>query len=119
MRDIPVGNGQLLVNFDAAYQIRDVYFPHVGQENHTEGFPFRFGIWVDGEFSWLFSDEWKRSLRYVPETLATDVTLENESLGLSISSSDTVASHENVYLRRIRVSDLKNEVDRSVRVFLH
>ena len=40
MRDIPVGNGQLLVNFDDKYQIRDIYFPHVGQENHTEGFPF-------------------------------------------------------------------------------
>src|SRR5947209_16323638 len=76
MRDIPVGNGRLLVNFDSDYQIRDIYFPHVGQENHTEGFPFRFGIWVDGEFSWIFSDAWKRTLRYLPETLVTDVRLE-------------------------------------------
>src|SRR5947199_8315389 len=118
MRDIPVGNGQLLVTFDAAYQIRDVYFPHVGQENHTEGFPFRFGIWVDGQFSWLFSDDWTRSLRYVPETLATDVELRSEQLGLLISCCDTVASHENVFLRRIRVKDLTN-ADRAVRVFLH
>ena len=49
MRDIPVGNGSLLVTFDEKYQIRDVYFPHVGQENHTEGFPFRFGSWVRGQ----------------------------------------------------------------------
>ena len=53
MRDIPVGNGHLLVNFDDKYQIRDIYFPHVGQENHTEGFPFRFGVWAAGEFSWV------------------------------------------------------------------
>jgi oligosaccharide amylase len=119
MRDIPVGNGQLLVNFDSVYQIRDIYFPHVGQENHTEGFPFRFGVWVDGEFSWIFEDGWKRSLRYVSETLVTDVTLENESLGLSISCSDTVASHENVFLRRIRVKDLNNKDERTVRVFIH
>ena len=33
MRDIPVGNGSLLVTFDDKYQIRDVYFPHVGQKN--------------------------------------------------------------------------------------
>ncbi len=46
MRDIPVGNGSLLVTFDDKYQIRDIYFPHVGQENHTEGFPFRFGFWA-------------------------------------------------------------------------
>ena len=72
MRDIPVGNGNLLVNFDDKYQIRDIYFPHVGQENHTEGFPFRFGVWADGEFSWVFSDDWARLLRYKPETLVTD-----------------------------------------------
>src|SRR5688500_19847929 len=52
-------------------QIRDIYFPHVGQENHTEGFPFRFGVWAAGEFSWVFSDEWTRSLKYRPETLVT------------------------------------------------
>ena len=27
-RDIPVGNGRLLVTFDDRYQVRDVYFPH-------------------------------------------------------------------------------------------
>ena len=50
MRDIPVGNGSLLVTFDDKYQIRAVYFPRVGQENHTEGFPFRFGIWEQVKF---------------------------------------------------------------------
>lgn len=119
MRDIPVGNGQLLVNFDAQYQIRDIYFPHVGQENHTEGFPFRFGVWVDGKFSWVFSEGWQRSLRYLPETLVTAVRLVNEQLGLAIECNDTVASHENVFLRRIQVLDLRNDRERSVRIFFH
>jgi glucoamylase len=118
MRDIPVGNGSLLVNFDEKYQIRDVYFPHVGQENHTEGFPFRFGVWADGEFSWIYNDDWKRDLSYLPETLVTNVVLTNEKLGLQIVSNDTVASHENVFLRRVRI---KNTLDaeRDARVFLH
>jgi hypothetical protein len=47
-RDIPVGNGPLLVNFDLRHQLRDLYWPHVGQENHTAGHPFRFGVWVEG-----------------------------------------------------------------------
>src|SRR3954452_615237 len=109
MRDIPVGNGQLLVTFDAAYQIRDVYFPHVGQENHTEGYPFRFGVWVDGEFSWVFSDDWRRVLRYLPESLVTDVTLTNQTLGIEIVCNDTVASHENIFLRRVRISNLTDK----------
>ena len=118
MRDIPVGNGSLLVTFDDKYQIRDVYFPHVGQENHSEGFPFRFGVWTEGEFSWTFEDEWKRELKYLPETLVTDVKLTNRNLGLEIVSNDTVASHENIFLRRVRVSSL-SDTSREVRVFLH
>ncbi|MBS1796275.1 MAG: glycoside hydrolase family 15 protein [Acidobacteria bacterium] len=118
MRDIPVGNGSLLVTFDDKYQIRDVYFPHVGQENHTEGFPFRFGVWADGEFSWIFEDEWTRELRYLRETLVTDVRLTNHDLGLEIVSNDTVASHENIFLRRVRVANLLDR-EREIRVFLH
>lgn len=118
MRDIPVGNGSLLVTFDDKYQIRDVYFPHVGQENHTEGFPFRFGVWADGEFSWIYEDDWQRTLKYLPETLVTDVHLTNENLGLQIVSNDTVASHENIFLRRVRVVNLRH-YKREVRVFLH
>lgn len=118
MRDIPVGNGTLLVNFDDKYQIRDIYFPHVGQENHTEGFPFRFGVWAGGEFSWVFSDSWTRILKYLPETLVTDVVLTNDEIGIEIVSNDTVASHENLFLRKVRVTNRGLE-SREVRVFLH
>jgi oligosaccharide amylase len=118
MRDIPVGNSSLLVNFDDKYQIRDIYFPHVGQENHTEGFPCRFGIWIDGQFSWVSDADWERKLAYLPETLVTDVSLFNEKLGLRISCNDTVASHENIFLRRTTIHDLSGK-GRNVKVFLH
>src|SRR4030095_11686457 len=118
MRDSPVGNGSLLVTFDDKYQIRDIYFPHVGQENHTEGFPFRFGVWTEGKFSWTFSDAWSRSLKYLPETLVTDVLLENRELEVRLECNDTVASHDNIFLRRIRVTNL-NKAQREIRVFLH
>jgi glucoamylase len=118
MRDIPVGNGSLLVTFDDKYQIRDVYFPHVGQENHTEGFPFRFGVWADGEFSWIYENDWKRELKYLPETLVTDVRLTNETLGIEIVCNDTVANQENIFLRRVRIRNL-HDASREIRVFLH
>ena len=118
MRDIPVGNGSLLVNFDDKYQIRDIYYPHVGQENHTEGFPFRFGVWADEEFSWVFSDDWSRSLKYLRDTLVTDVVLSNEKLGIRVNCNDTVAGSENIYLRRVKVTDTTGK-GRNIRVFLH
>lgn len=118
MRDIPVGNGSLLVNFDEKYQLRDIYFPHVGQENHTEGFPCRFGVWIDGNFSWTSDDAWRRDLRYLSETLVTDVLLTNEHLAVELRCNDTVASHENVFLRRIEVFDRSGK-DREVRLYFH
>lgn len=118
MRDLPVGNGNLLVNFDEKYQIRDIFFPHVGQENHSEGFPFRFGAWIDGEFSWVHEDGWLRELKYLPDSLITNVTLRNAQLGVELTCNDMVAGRENVYLRRVKVRDLIGE-KRDIRVFLH
>ncbi len=118
MRDIPVGNGSLLINFDEKYHIRDIYFPHVGQENHTEGYPCRFGVWADGDFSWVGDEGWQRELRYVQDSLVTDVKVRNESLGIAIQCNDTVASHDNIFLRKTIVRNLRQD-KRDFRVFLH
>ncbi|HEX8474318.1 MAG TPA: glycoside hydrolase family 15 protein [Pyrinomonadaceae bacterium] len=119
-RDIPVGNGSLLVAFDDGYRIRDIYFPWVGKENHSEGHPFRFGVWADGEFSWVNqSGGWKIELRYLDETLVTDVRLKHESLGLEIVSHDAVDFHENIFVRRMEVRDLRCTSRREVRLFFH
>jgi glucoamylase len=51
-RDLLIGNGSLVIGFDAAYRLADFYFPHVGLENHA-GERFRFGVSADGVFSWV------------------------------------------------------------------
>lgn len=117
-RDIPVGNGSLLVTFDELYRIRDIYFPRVGKENHSEGHPFRFGLWVEGQFSWVSDSGWTRELNYLSETLVTEVRLVNDSLGVEIVSNDAVDSHENIFLRRIVLRNLK-ETRRAFRLFFH
>jgi glucoamylase len=114
-RDIPVGNGSLLVNFDQVYQLRDLYWPHVGQENHTAGHPCRFGVWVDGQFSWVSDDGWSRSLDYEHDTLVTEVTLHNPALALRLVCRDAVDFHENLYLRQIVVHN-EAEHEREVRL---
>ena len=74
-RDLPLGNGDFLVTFDARYQLRDIFYPHVGQENHTVGAPCRFGLWVDGKFTWVGDDSWEIHIEYEHETLVGDTTL--------------------------------------------
>lgn len=116
-RDIPIGNGSLLVSFDGQYHIRDIYYPHVGDENHTDGHPFRLGVWVDGQFSWVH-DGWRITEEYEEETLVTRVLLENEDLGLSILCRDAVDFHENVLVRQFGLHNAR-ATQREVRLFLH
>lgn len=115
-KDIPVGNGNFLLNFDLDYQIRDVYFPQIGQENHSKGLPFRFGVWVDGAFSWVGS-EWEKDLRYRDDSIVTQVTLRNDRLGLELRCSDAVDIDENIYIKKIDVYNLR-DCERQARLFL-
>lgn len=114
-RDIPVGNGSLLVAFDREYRIRDLYFPHVGLENHAVGHAFQFGIWVDGQWS-AMGPEWQKDLRYLPDTLVTEVKAKHERLGLELMCHDAVDFHEPIYLKKIIVRNL-TEQPREARLF--
>jgi GH15 family glucan-1,4-alpha-glucosidase len=116
-RDVPVTNGNLLVNFDLDYRIRDIYFPWIGQENHTRGHEFRLGVWADGGFSWM-GPEWEKSLRYRDDSLVTDILLTNEKLGLTLGCHDAVDVQLNVYVRQIDVTDLAGRA-RDVRLFFN
>ena len=117
-RDIPVGNGDLLITFDADYRIRDLYYPRVGRHNHTDGHVQRFGVWADGKFAWVEEAGWKRELRYKSDTLVTEVRLLNEELGLEIVCHDCVDFDQPVYFRKSFVRDLTGKA-RDVRLFYH
>ncbi len=114
-KDIPVSNGNLLFNFDSDYQIRDVYFPLIGQENHSKGDPFRFGVWVDGRCSWM-GPEWEKDLRYHDNSLVTNVLLRNTAIGLELHCHDVVDIDLNVYIKKVEVKDLQGK-ERHVRLF--
>ena len=105
-RDIPVGNGDLLITFDRLYRVRDIYFPCVGMHNHTDGHIQRFGIWADGVFAWIEDPQWKRELRYATDSLVTVVRLTHERLGLELTCRDAVDCNDPVYFRRTTVRDL-------------
>jgi glucoamylase len=123
-RDIPVGNGQLLVTFDHQYQIRDRYFPHVGQENHAGAGPCRFGVYADlpgkgkGQLFWTSDPGWQIRQRYLRDTLTTSVSLDHRDLRLALYCNDVVDFHRNIFVRKIKIKNLAGH-DRTVRVFHH
>ena len=116
-RDLLIGNGSLVVAFDSKYRLADIYFPHVGQENHA-GAPFRFGVWADEKLTWVEGDEWQRTLTYLRETLVSDVHCQNDDLGLRLRCYDVVDAEANFWVRKIVVRNLRDDA-RTVKLFFH
>jgi GH15 family glucan-1,4-alpha-glucosidase len=118
-RDLPIGNDRLLVLFDEDYVMRDLYYPNVGKENHAGGYPFRFGVFCDGQFAWMGRDKgWRIDRRYEPDTLVTSVTCTHEGLGLTLVCSDVVDFHETLMVRKVIVRNLRDQ-PRDVRLYWH
>jgi GH15 family glucan-1,4-alpha-glucosidase len=117
-RPLVVGNGRLLINFDDRLHMRDLYYPYVGQLNHVGGHFSKLGIWVQGRFSWLDEDGWKRSLAYGKESLVTDVHAHHEHLGLSLRIADGVHQRDPIYLKKVRLRNHTSET-REVRLFFN
>lgn len=116
-RDIPVGNGNLLITFDQDYCLRDIYYPSVGKENHSGGHKFRFGVWVDGQFDWVKKD-WALHLEYAPESLTTHVTASHERMAVKLQCHDLVDYRENIFIRKVILKNLSAR-GREFRLFFH
>lgn len=106
VREIALGNGSLLVNLDSSLRVRDMYFPYAGLENHVLGEPNRIGFSADG-FSWL--SDWDTKPGYAPGTIISDSYAENTDEGLSLEIESCVHCTEDIFLRRL---ELSNQTDR-------
>ncbi len=115
-RDIPIGNGSLLIAFDQNYCLRDIYYPYAGKENHSGGNKFRFGIWTDNVLSWINKDDWKLNIEYAEESLMTHVTALHDKLELILHCNDLVDYKENIFIKKIQVKNLSSR-QRDIRVF--
>jgi GH15 family glucan-1,4-alpha-glucosidase len=117
-RDLPLSNGNVMINFDDDYNIRDVYYPHVGQDNQTVGDRSRFGVWCDGSFAWIDSPVWQKQLDYEETTLVTRVIAQAPSLGLHMEIGDAIDFDRDLFVRRVEIRNLR-ESARAGRVYMH
>ena len=118
-RPIVLGNGNILACLDNNAQIRDFYYPHIGQEDHVGGNKHRIGIWVNGRFSWLENrNEWEILIRYKPETMVSEITAINRDLGIELTMNDAVHYKDNIFLRKINVKSLDN-VEKEIKIFFN
>ena len=114
-RQILLSNGRVAVTLDSNAMIRDFYYPYVGLENHAIGHPFRFGIWVDGKFTWLNND-WDISVNYLPETLVSKYTAKNSELAIEMEINDAVHNFMDIYLRKVTIKNTASK-PKEIRLF--
>ena len=116
-RSLVIGNGNVLVGFDANYSVRDIYFPRVGDSNQTMGNLCRTGFFIDGKFAWLDDGAWDRKLGYAEDSLVTDVTLTHPRLGITVRFEDYVDLARNWFMRNVVVTSPAGF--KTGRVFFH
>ena len=115
-RELVLGNGQLLINYDAGLNMRDLYFPYVGWENHIGGNRNSIGVFTDATFSWLDGEGWHRHVNYMSETLVTKCIVFHPELKLKMTINDAVHFRHNIILKKIRVTNVSSK-KREIRAF--
>ena len=119
-RDIVLGNQRMLVNVDRWLQIRDVFYPRVGQYNHLSGRANKMCIICeDDAVSFINDESWDKKLDYVQSTLITNNEAYNKDLGLRLNFNETVHCSENIFLRKIVVHNLNDKKRRLRLCFSH
>lgn len=105
-REIVLGNGNILINFDGNLNMRDLYYPYVGMENHVAGHKSSTGAWSEGKFSWISGEGWQRKKRYRADALVSEVSARSEEMGLLLLINDAVHHRDNIYLKKVLVINL-------------
>ncbi|SDC81774.1 MULTISPECIES: glycoside hydrolase family 15 protein [unclassified Candidatus Frackibacter] len=114
-RDLVIGNGNILINFDQHAIMRDFYYPYVGSENHLNGHKMRIGVMIDDNFYWV-DESWEQELGYKKNSLVTDTTLINSEAELELEMIDAVHYNQDIYLKKVKVKNL-SEKERSCKLF--
>lgn len=119
-RAVTLGNGNMLVGLDYKGQVRDIYYPFVGESNHVSGasgsFVHRIGIFVDGAISWLDDAGWNVTVGSEAETVVGSMHAINEELGITLATSDVVHNEKDIFIRSFTLGNEKKE-KREIKIF--
>ena len=120
-RAVTIGNGSVLIGLDHRGQVKDFYYPFVGESNHVSGasgsFVHRIGVFVDGEMSWLDSPDWKITVGMQDKTSVGNVFAVNERLQITLASKDVIHNEQDIFLRNFVITN-DSDREREVKLFI-
>lgn len=109
----------MLVCTDKYAEVRDIYFPYVGLENHIGGhFSHRVGAYADGQLNWFTHSNWRIDSDFQDSALAGETLAQNSALGVKIKLNDSVYNEKNIFLREVTVTNDSDRA-RTIKVFFN
>jgi GH15 family glucan-1,4-alpha-glucosidase len=116
-RSLALGNGNILVCLDKYAQVRDLYFPFVGLENHVSGhYLHRIGVLVDNKLRWLNHPSWNVSVNCSKNALVSNIKAINNDLKIDLEFSDAVYNEKDIFLRKVTIYN-KEDKNREVKIY--
>ena len=118
-RSMVLGNGNTAVCLDKFGQVRDFYFPYVGQENHIgSNQTHKIGVFVDGKMHWINNGEWNIDIGFERNSMVSKMQAQNERAKVSMESTDVVYNEKNIFLRKIVLTNNDSKT-RNIKIFLN
>src|SRR3990172_11458000 len=118
-KSLVLGNGNILVGLDKFAQVKDFYYPYVGQENQVGGHHVhKIGVWTEGKFSWIDDGSWEIKINYSLETLVSQIEATNHNLKIKLEFMDVVYNEIDIFIRDVTVYNLGDQ-PRQIKLFFH
>lgn len=112
-----LGNGKLLVNINNRLNLSDIYWPHVGQENHLAKEPNSIFLRINGHYTYLTDSSWIVRTEYIKDSLVGSSVAINKKYNIEVEIKDFVLPDRDVFVRIFNVRNLgKRDLD--VQVYL-
>lgn len=108
-KSLSLGNGNILVCMDNHAQVRDLYFPYVGLENHVGGhFTHRLGVYAENQLNWFEHPNWEVRVGSSDESMVGETVAVNRALGVTLNITDVVYNEKNIFLREVQITNDSN-----------
>ncbi|HLD03160.1 MAG TPA: glycoside hydrolase family 15 protein [Candidatus Dojkabacteria bacterium] len=105
-----IGNGNLLININNSLNIVDVYWPHVGQENHLSRHPNEIFLRINGEFTNFTDGSWQITPGYLGDSLTCFSTVYSSKFQMKITFADCILQNKDILIRNFSVENLSEKL---------
>ncbi|PIR43238.1 hypothetical protein COV24_03750 [candidate division WWE3 bacterium CG10_big_fil_rev_8_21_14_0_10_32_10] len=113
-RQTVIGNGNMLICLDENGEVRDLYYPHAGLENHVVGRTHRLGISINNEFYW-FKDFNKYNSQSANTLKSTNIFTKPEEK-IEVEFENIIYNEREIFVRKISIRN-KDTYDKDIKLF--